>query len=131
MRRSARLFLAAALCLTPAAAFADQYQFLSSPEKDLNRIFRVDKVTGEVGACQYTLSPGKSDVAPGAIGLTLCFPAGEGAGPQDPSEYALIASHHEQEGGVWRLDVRKGTMSICYVLTQDDYNKVVCTPPAK
>ncbi|RFB80162.1 hypothetical protein [Methylovirgula sp. 4M-Z18] len=131
MRRSARLVLAAILSLAPAAAFADQYDFLAAPQKDLNRIFRLDKITGEVGACQYALSPGKTDIAPGAVGITLCFPAGEGAGPQDPSEYALIASHHEGEGGVWRLDLRKGTMSICYVLTQDDYNKVVCTPAAK
>lgn len=102
------------------AAHAASYEFLAAPETDLNRVYRLDKATGEMGACQYGLSEG-------TVGDTLCYPPGEGGGPQAQSEYALIASHHAREGGVFRVDVRAGTMSICYVLNE----AVVCTPPKK
>lgn len=121
-----RLALAAGAVLVafgmprPAAA-AGNYDFLAAPEIDLNRIFRLDKATGEIGACQFGLKDGSP------VGATLCYPPGQGAGPQGSSDYALVASHHEQEGGVWRVDQRTGTMSICYVLNE----AVVCTPPAK
>ncbi len=101
-------------------AMAAGYEFLAAPEKDLNRIYRLDKATGEVGACQYGLKEG-------TIGVTLCYEPGEGAGPQALSDYALVASSHEREGGVFRVDLRTGMMSICYVLN----SAVVCTPQAK
>jgi len=101
-------------------ALAANYEFVAAPEIDLNRVYRLDKATGEVGACQYGLKEG-------TVGATLCYPAGEGAGPQGSSEYALIASRHEREGGVFRVDLRTGMMSICYVLNE----AVVCTPPKK
>jgi|APCry1669190156_1035279.scaffolds.fasta_scaffold32685_2 hypothetical protein len=99
---------------------ASSYDFLAAPQTDLNRVYRIDRATGEVGACQYGLREN-------AVGVTLCYPSGEGAGPQAPSEYALIASRHEREAGVFRVDLRTGVMSICYVLN----DSVVCTPPAK
>ena len=102
----------------PAAAAT--YEFLAAPETDLNRVYRLDKATGEMGACQYGLSDN-------TVGVTLCYPPGQGGGPQSQSEYALIASRHDREGGVFRVDVRTGTMSICYVLN----DTVVCTPPGK
>jgi hypothetical protein len=102
------------------AAMAASYEFLAAPEKDLNRIYRLDKATGEVGACQYGLKEG-------TVGVTLCYEPGEGAGPQGLGDYALVASSHEREGGVFRVDLHTGMMSICYVLN----NAVVCTPPAK
>ena len=101
-------------------AFAANYEFLAAPETDLNRVYRLDRASGEIGACQYGLKEA-------SIGVTLCYPPGEGAGPQAPSEYSLIASRHEREGGVFRIDMRSGNMSICYVLNE----AVVCTPPAK
>ena len=61
------------------------------------------------------------------IGQPSTHPAGEGAGPQPPSDYVLVPSRHEREGGIFRANVRTGEMSICYVF--DD--KVVCTPQAK
>ncbi len=103
-----------------SSAQAASYEFLAAPETDLNRVYRLDKATGEMGACQYGLSEG-------TVGATLCYPPGEGGGPQAQSEYMLVASHHEREGGVFRVDVRAGTMSICYVLNE----AVVCTPQAK
>ena len=100
--------------------WASPFDFSPAPQNDLNRIYRVDRVTGEVGACQY----GQKD---GSYGVTVCYPAGDGAGPMEPSEYGLIASHHEHEAGVFRVDYRTGAMSICYVF--EDH--VVCTAPEK
>jgi hypothetical protein len=111
----------ACLCvLSAGAAGAQSFQFAPAPQTDLNRIYRVDRQTGEVGACQYGLKDG-------SIGVTLCFPAGEGAGPQSPSDYALIASRHDREGGIFRVNEKTGEMSICYVYE----DKVVCTPQGK
>lgn len=130
---------AAGYCLSIAMACAGTYEFLAAPETDLNRVFRLDRVTGEMGACQYALKdevaqkPGDAGAtqnakgAPVPVGVTLCYPAGEGATAQAPGEYGLVASHHEREGGVFRVDLRQGGMSICYVLNE----AVVCTPPAK
>lgn len=113
--------LAGTMLLPRCAVAAGSYDFLAAPEIDLNRIFRLDKATGEVGACQFGLKEGSP------VGVTLCYPPGQGAGPQGSSDYALVASRHEQEGGVWRVDLRTGMMSICYVLN----DAVVCTPPGK
>lgn len=117
-----RLVIFAGLCMIAcmSLAFAANYEFLSAPETDLNRVYRLDRASGEIGACQYGLKEA-------SIGVTLCYPPGEGAGPQAPSEYSLIASRHEREGGIFRIDMRTGNMSICYVLNE----AVVCTPPAK
>ena len=101
-------------------ARAASYEFLAAPETDLNRVYRLDKATGEIGACQYGLTEG-------TIGVTLCYAPGEGATAQAPSEYGLVASRHEREGGIFRVDLRTGQMSICYVLNE----QVVCTPPGK
>lgn len=120
MRGSATFLCLIGLVLVPCAARAASYEFLAAPETDLNRVYRLDKATGEMGACQYGLKDQ-------GIGVTLCYPPGEGGGPQSQSEYALVASRHDREGGVFRVDVRTGTMSICYVLNE----AVVCTPPAK
>lgn len=112
--------LAGLLIAAPVRA-AGNYDFLAAPEIDLNRIFRLDRATGEVGACQFGLKEGSP------VGITLCYPPGQGAGPQGSSDYALVSSRHEQEGGVWRVDLRTGQMSICYVLNE----VVVCTPLSK
>ncbi len=117
-----RLLGAAGLGLAVQAtgALAASYEFLAAPETDLNRVYRLDRAPGEIGACQYGLKEG-------TVGVTLCYPPGEGAGAQASSEYSLIASRHEREGGVFRVDLRTGMMSICYVLN----DAVVCTPQAK
>jgi hypothetical protein len=78
--------LAAGL-LAAGAAQAASYEFVPAPQADLNRVYRVDKATGEVISCQYGLQEN-------TIGTTLCFGPGEGAGPQAPSEYSLVASRH-------------------------------------
>src|SRR6202020_3077464 len=89
---------------------------------------------------QYGHNPGKTDIEPGAFGVTVCYRSGEGAAKQEPGEYGLIATRHEQEGGVFRVDYLTGSLSICYLYFQkekqgdreiiaDQY--VVCTPPVK
>lgn len=103
-----------------APASAGNFEFAPAPQNDLNRVYRVDRSTGEVGACQFQLKEG-------GVGVTICFPAGEGAGPQTPGEYGLMPSRHEKEGGIFRVNLRTGEMSICYVF--DD--KTVCTPQGK
>src|SRR5919112_4295992 len=112
-------FVLAALSFAGASGptLAAPYDFVPAPQTDLNRSYRIDRVTGEVSSCQYGLQEG-------TIGVTLCFGAGEGAGPQTPGEYGLVASRHEREGGVFRVNYRTGEMSICYVFDE----RVVCTP---
>jgi hypothetical protein len=102
------------------AVVAAPFDFAPAPQTDLNRVYRVDKATGEVAACQFQLKEG-------GVGVTVCFPPGEGAGAQAPSDYTLMPSRHEREGGIFRVNIRTGEMSICYVF--DD--KTVCTPQAK
>jgi len=112
-------FVSAALTFAglSGSVLAAPYDFVPAPQTDLNRIYRIDRVTGEVSSCQYGLQEG-------TIGVTLCFSAGEGAGTQVPGEYGLVASRHEREGGVFRVNYRTGEMSICYVFDE----RVVCTP---
>jgi hypothetical protein len=98
-------------------ALAASYEFVPAPQTDLNRIYRIDRITGEVSSCQYGLQEG-------TVGVTLCYSAGEGAGAQTPGEYGLVASRHEREGGVFRVNYRTGQMSVCYVFDE----RVVCTP---
>jgi hypothetical protein len=100
-----------------SGAGAASYDFVPAPQTDLNRIYRIDRLTGEVSSCQYGLQEG-------TVGVTLCFGAGEGGGPQAPGEYGIVSSRHEREGGVFRVNFRTGDMSICYVFDE----KVVCTP---
>jgi hypothetical protein len=110
------------LVVVSAAAVSAQgvFEFQPAPQIDLNRVYRVDRSTGEVGACQFQLKDG-------GVGVTMCFPSGEGAGPQTSGDYRLMPSRHEREGGIFRVNLRSGEMSICYVF--DD--KVVCTPQAR
>jgi hypothetical protein len=118
LNRLRRSLAGAALIVAGPAAGAS-YDFVPAPQTDLNRIYRIDRVTGEVSSCQYGLQEA-------TVGVTLCFGAGEGAGAQAPGEYGLVASRHDREGGVFRVNYRTGEMSICYVFEE----KVVCTPQA-
>lgn len=105
-------------------ARAASFEFVPAPQIDLNRVYRVDKVTGEVTSCQYGLREG----AVGSVGVTVCYGSGEGASAQAPSEYGLVASRHTREAGVFRVNYRTGEMSICYVQLQKE--AVVCTAQA-
>src|ERR1700743_1390988 len=84
----------------------ERYDFLAAPQINLSLLYRLDTLTGDVIACQFAHNPGKADVGPGGYGVTACYRGGEGASGQPPGDYALIASRHEQEGGVFRVDHR-------------------------
>lgn len=112
----------AGAALAPGGARAEgAYEFVAAPAIDLNRIYRIDRATGEVTSCQYGL---RDD----SVGVTLCFAAGEGAGPQAPGAYGLIASRHARESGIYRINHRTGAMSACYVQIRQEL--VVCTEQA-
>jgi hypothetical protein len=101
------LAVCAALHAVPAAATS--FEFVPAPQTDLNRMYLQESA--------------------GGIGQTVCFGAGEGAGPQIPSEYGLVASRHTREAGVFRVNYRTGEMSICFVLVKKE--QVVCTQQGK
>lgn len=115
MRHAGMGFALALLGIVPAQAAP--FDFVSPPQTDLNRLYRLDRATGEVTACQYLQKEG-------TLGVTLCFPAGEGAGRQEPGDYALVPSRHEREGGIFRVEAKSGAVSVCFVYQE----KVVCTP---
>ncbi len=139
MRRAIPI-LATLAMLSAGSAPAAQYECLAAPQINLSLVYRLDKLTGDVIACQFAHNPGKTDVEPGAFGITSCYRGGDGATKQEPGEYGLVATRHEQEGGVFRVDYRTGALSICYLYFQrekqgdheiiaDQY--VVCTTPYK
>jgi hypothetical protein len=138
--RAALAILTAGLFAFGPPAMASQYEFLAAPQINLSLVYRLDKLTGDVIACQFAKNAGRSDVGPGAFGVTTCYRGGDGATKQEPGEYGLIATRHEQEGGVFRVNYRNGGLSICYLYFQrekqgdheaiaDEY--VVCTPESK
>lgn len=109
------------MLVLPLAAHAEEYRFKAPAQTDLNRLYKVNRLTGEMGACQYAMSEG-------SVGVALCYSAGEGAGPQPiPGDYDLMASNHQAEGGIFRVNNRTGDVSVCYVLAE----RVVCTPQAR
>jgi hypothetical protein len=110
--------MAACLLAPPADAAQPQYEFLAAPQINLSLVYRLDKLTGDVIACQFAHNPGRTDVGPGAFGVTSCYRGGDGATKQEPSDYGLIATRHEQEGGVFRVDYRTGALSVCYLYFQ-------------
>lgn len=117
-----RRALLAAFVLGAGSAGAEPFAFAPAPQQDLNRLYRIDTFTGEVSACQFAITDQNT------IGVTLCYPAGEGARAGEPGDYALVPSSHRQEAGIFRVDKRSGKVSICYVRADQD---VVCTPPVK
>jgi hypothetical protein len=103
-----------------ADAESTGYEFAAPPATNANLIYRVNRTNGEVSACQF------APKGP-AIGSTVCFPAGEGAGPQSPGDYGLLPSNFAQEPGLFRVNRQTGEMSVCYVLNE----RIVCTAPAR
>lgn len=109
---------------------SDAYSFASPPSAQANRVYGVNRQTGEVSACQFERPEGNS------VGVTRCFAAGEGAGPQRAGTYTLIATGYRGETGIFRVNGLTGEMSICYVRELPGAggaveSKILCTPPAK
>ena len=138
--RGSVIVAAALLAASGICAASERFDFLAAPQINLSLLYRLDRLTGEVIACQFAHNPGKTDVGPGGYGVTACYRGGDGSSGQPAGDYALVASRHEQEGGVFRVDNRTGAISICYLYFQrekqgdretvaDQY--VVCTTPLK
>ena len=72
----ARRRLLAACFAGAAPAEASNYEFLAAPQINLSLVYRLDKLTGEIIACQYGHNPGKTDIEPGAFGVTVCYRGG-------------------------------------------------------
>lgn len=127
--------IAAALLTVAGAggALAQQaagYDFTAPPSAQANRVYGVNRQTGEMNVCQFERPEGS------AVGITRCFTQGEGAGPQKAGNYALVATRYEGETGVFRVNRDTGEMSICYVREQTRSNGTVdstllCTPAAR
>ena len=132
---TARSFGIAAFCfsaVTASAAFAASFQFLAAPGIDVNVLYRLDQLTGEVTVCQY----GSAEPPKAPYGITFCHPAGPGATKQEPGRYELMVSRHEKEDGVFRVEMLTGAVSNCFLHIGKEGEKVVedfvvCTPPAK
>jgi hypothetical protein len=105
-----------------SGVLAESYHFLPAPSQELSRIYRVDRLTGEMGACAFALKDENS------VGLTLCYPAGEGAKAGEPGDYMLVASNHRIEAGIFRVNRRTGDVSVCYVRGDQE---IVCSPAAR
>lgn len=137
--RTAALALAAGLvalsgvALAPAPAHAQGtsiYGFAAPPSAQANRVYSVNRRTGEVSACQFERPEGSN------IGITRCFAQGEGAGTQKPGTYALVSTHYAGETGIFRANEETGEMSICYVreIAQGGgapVPTILCTPQAR
>lgn len=135
--RHAALALAAglvALCgfaVAPAHAQGTTiYGFAAPPSAQANRVYSVNRRTGEVSACQFERPEGSN------IGITRCFAQGEGAGTQKPGTYSLVSTHYAGETGIFRANEETGEMSICYVREIAQAGgapqpTILCTPQAR
>ena len=112
-------FLGSAIFSSAVAADAPDYEFAAPPTTSANLIYRVNRTTGEMSACQFSTRGA-------TLGSTICFPAGEGAGPQVAGDYGLASSNMAQEPGLFRVNRRTGETSVCYILN----DRVVCTAPS-
>lgn len=124
-----------ALAISAGGAAAQQapdgaFAFASPPSAQANRVYSVNRQTGEVSACQFE----RPDAS--TAGITRCFARGEGAGPQSNGIYKLVSTGFAGETGVFRVNASTGEMSICYVRDMPKTGggteaKILCTPPAK
>jgi hypothetical protein len=108
---------------TPSSQVSEDsqgYEFAAPPSTNADVMYRVDRATGEVGACVFS-AKGPT------IGSTICFPAGDGAGPQPRGDYGLISSNLATANGLFRVNRQTGEISVCYVLNE----RVVCTAPLR
>lgn len=122
------------LCLAAGAAVAQTrppaYEFSPPPSESANRVYGVNRTTGEVSACQYERPEGN------LLGITRCFRQGEGAGVQKPGTYLLVPTRFAGETGIFRVNQDSGEMSICFVREVNPQGgstepMVLCTPQAK
>jgi len=139
--RHRRVLLAALACVVagiglgtgPVAAQpapSAGFEFAAPPSAQANRVYGVNRQTGEMNVCQFERPEAAS------VGITRCFAQGEGAGPQKAGSYALVPTRYEGETGIFRVNRDTGEMSICYVretarVSGGVDSSLVCTPAAR
>ncbi|MFH1558507.1 MAG: hypothetical protein ABII76_27210, partial [Pseudomonadota bacterium] len=110
---AAGVLAAGVLCGSAAwaqtAPGAGNFAFEAPPSVQANRVYSVNRQTGEVSACQFE----RPDSA--LVGITRCFPKGEGAGAQKAGAYSLVSARFAGETGIFRVNADTGEMSVCYV----------------
>lgn len=123
--------LAATLGGAPAARAAETlFDFAAPPSAEANRVYGVNRKTGEMSACQFERPEGSN------VGITRCFAQSEGAGVQKDGDYALVPTRYAGETGIFRVNRDTGEMSICYVREQPGgsgaaQSLILCTPAAR
>jgi hypothetical protein len=121
--------LGAALAGPAAAQSPGAYSFASPPSAEANRVYGVNRATGEMSVCQFERPAGSF------AGITRCFAQGDGAGAQAAGSYDLVPTRFAGETGIFRVNRDTGEMSICYVRDAPQAGKtdpiILCTPPAK
>lgn len=123
--------LAGALGGAPMARAAEAlYDFAAPPSAEANRVYGVNRKTGEMSACQFERPEGSN------VGITRCFTQSEGAGVQKDGNYALVPTRYAGETGIFRVNRDTGEMSICYVRERAGgsgpaESMILCTPAAR
>lgn len=101
-----------------------QFKFLAPSDTEEDRLWRVDTLSGEVGMCTFEKSRRS------ASGVMVCLKRGAGASIQkQPGPYKLVPSNREDAKGVFRVNQRTGTMSLCYDVDDRKGHRIVCTEP--
>ena len=67
MWRSIAMVGAVAMAFGVAPALAGQFEFLAAPQIDLSLVYRLDKLTGDVVACQFAKILAATTSDPGAL----------------------------------------------------------------
>jgi len=112
----------AGLAVQPALAQENTFDFEVMRLKDTSVIWRVDRLSGEIGMCRFEQA--KRD----AVGALACANRGVGAGiQQETGPYGLKVARFEDENGMFRVNLRTGSASLCYDIKQKDGRQVVCT----
>lgn len=107
-----------------AQAETVQFKFLAPSDTEEDTLWRVDTLSGEVGMCTFEKSRRS------ASGVMSCLKPGSGASIQkQPGPYKLVPSNREDAKGVFRVNQRTGTMSLCYDVDDRKGHRIVCTEP--
>ncbi len=112
------------LTAAPARAQDATFDFAVSKIGETSVLWRVDRLSGEVGMCRFEQANGEE------VGALKCANRGPGAGVQEePGPYGLKAGQFEDESAMFRVNPRTGSASLCYDIKKKDGCQVVCTEP--
>ena len=114
----------ATLAPAPLSAQEGTFDFAVSMIDETSVIWRVDRLSGEVGMCRF------EQAKRAQVGALKCANRGTGAGvQQEPGPYGIKAGRFEDESAMFRVNLRTGSASLCYDVKHKDGRQVVCTEP--